>query len=88
MGGGTGGVLGDILAEVVPSGWRVTRRPGRDTRRAKDFMEWDLDAATEQYAGAEWVKIQVCGPLRTSAVTPHGVRSFNRSIIILMVSRS
>lgn len=61
------GLLVDIFGEVVPSGWRVTRRPGRDTRRATDFLEWDLDAATEHYAGAEWVKVQVCGPWTIAA---------------------
>jgi hypothetical protein len=65
--GRTAGLLVDIFAEVVPSGWRVTRRPGRDTRRAKDFLEWDLDAVTEHYAGADWVKVQVCGPWTLAA---------------------
>jgi len=60
-------LLVDIFGEVVPSGWRVTRRPGRDTRRATDFLEWDLDAATEHYAGADWVKVQVCGPWTLAA---------------------
>ncbi len=61
------GLLVDIFGEVVPSGWRVTRRPGRDTRRANDYLEWDLDAATEHYAGADWVKVQVCGPWTLAA---------------------
>ena len=79
MVGRTVGLLVDIFAEVVPSGWRVTRRPGRDTRRAKDFMEWDLDAATEQYAGAEWVKIQVCGPWTLASQVE--VASGNRALV-------
>ncbi len=61
------GLLVDIFGEVVPSGWRITRSPGRDTRRAKDFLEWDLDAATEHYAGADWMKVQVCGPWTLAA---------------------
>lgn len=65
--GRTAGLLVDIWAEVVPSGWRVSRRPGRDTLRAKDFMAWDLDAAEERFAGAEWVKVQVCGPWTLAA---------------------
>ncbi len=73
------GLLVDIFGEVVPSGWRVTRRPGRDTRRAKDFLEWDLDAATEHYAGAEWVKVQVCGPWTLAAELELG--SGNRALI-------
>src|SRR3954451_20964794 len=61
------GLMVDIFGDVVPSGWRITRRPGRDTRRANDFLEWDLDAATEHYAGARWVKVQVCGPWTLAA---------------------
>ena len=76
--GRTAGLLVDIFAEVVPSGWRVTRRPGRDTRRANDFMEWDLDAATEHYAGADWVKVQVCGPWTLAAEVELG--SGNRAL--------
>ena len=73
------GLLVDVFAEVVPSGWRVTRRPGRDVRRAKDFMEWDLDAVTEQYAGADWVKVQICGPWTLAAQVEVG--SGNRALI-------
>ena len=32
------GMLVDIYAEVVPSGWRISRRPGRDLGRARDFL--------------------------------------------------
>ena len=70
-------MLVDIYGEVVPSGWRVSRRPGRDTSRAKDFLAWDLDAAQERYAGAEWVKVQVCGPWTLAAMleVPSGHRA-------------
>lgn len=69
-------LLVDIAAEVVPSGWRVTRRPGRDLRRANDFLSWDLDAAEQHYAGAGWVKLQVAGPwtLAAGLETPAGNR--------------
>ncbi len=73
------GLLVDIFGEVVPSGWRVTRRPGRDTRRAKDFLAWDLDAATEHYAGADWVKVQVCGPWTLAAQLE--VATGNRALV-------
>lgn len=73
------GMLVDIFGEVVPSGWRITRRPGRDTRRANDFLEWDLDAATEQYAGADWVKVQICGPWTLAAQVELG--SGNRALV-------
>lgn len=62
------GMLVDLYAEVVPSGWRIARRPGRDIRRATDFLAWDSDAAELQYAGAEWVKVQVCGPWTLAAM--------------------
>ena len=70
-------LLVDITAEVVPSGWRLTRRPGRDLRRAKDFLAWDLDAAEQHYVGADWVKIQVAGPWTLAAMieTPSGNRA-------------
>ncbi len=65
--GRTAGLLVDIWAEVVPSGWRISRRPGRDISRARDLMAWDLDAAEEHFAGAEWIKVQVCGPWTLAA---------------------
>ena len=70
-------MLVDIYGEVVPSGWRISRRPGRDTSRAKDFLAWDLDAAEQHYAGAEWVKVQVCGPWTLGAMleVPSGHRA-------------
>ncbi len=61
------GLLVDLYAEVVPSGWRITARPGRDIRRAQDFLSWDLDAAHEQFAGAPVVKTQICGPWTLAA---------------------
>ena len=66
------GMLVDLYAEVVPSGWRITRRPGRDVRRATDFLAWDCDAAEQHYAGAEWVKVQVCGPWTLAAMVELG----------------
>jgi len=70
-------ILVDIFGEVVPSGWRISRRPGRDTSRAKDFLAWDLDAAEQHYAGAEWVKVQICGPWTLGAMleVPSGHRA-------------
>ena len=71
------GMLVDIYGEVVPSGWRISRRPGPDTGRAKDFLSWDLDAMQQHYAGAEWVKLQVCGPWTLAAMleVPSGHRA-------------
>lgn len=77
MAGRAVGLLVDIFGEVVPSGWRISRRPGRDTRRAKDFHAWDLDAAEQHYAGAARVKTQVCGPWTLAAALelPSGNRA-------------
>ena len=68
MAGRTAALLVEIYSEVVPSGWRITRRPGRDIQRAKDFLQWDLDAAQQHYEGADWVKTQVCGPWTLAAL--------------------
>lgn len=60
--------LAELPVEVQPSGWRMTARPGRDLRRARDFLERDLDAleaAAEGYAGA--LKVQVVGPWTLAA---------------------
>jgi methionine synthase II (cobalamin-independent) len=61
-------LLVDLPVEIVPSGWRLTGRPGRDLRRAKDLLAWDLDAAEEAgegYAGP--LKLQACGPWTLAA---------------------
>jgi hypothetical protein len=71
------GMLVDVHGEVVPSGWRISRRPGRDSRRARDYLSWDLDAAENTAAGADWFKIQVCGPwtLAAGIEVPSGNRA-------------
>jgi hypothetical protein len=67
--GRTAGLLVDLAVEVVPTGWRVTARPGRDHRRAVDLLRFDVDAFDAACAGArpEWVKLQVAGPWTLSA---------------------
>ncbi|GAA1861634.1 methionine synthase [Pseudonocardia ailaonensis] len=62
--GRTAGMLVDLAVEVVPSGWRVTARPGRDHRRAVDLLRADLDALDEacDRTRPAWVKVQVVGP--------------------------
>jgi hypothetical protein len=64
--GRTAGLLVDLAVEIVPSGYRMTARPGRDHRRAVDLLRRDLDAFEEavERAGARpaAVKIQVAGP--------------------------
>lgn len=61
-------LLPDLPVQLEPSGWRFTSRPGRDLRRARDFLRQDLDAledAGHAYAGA--VKVQVAGPVTLGA---------------------
>ncbi|MEK9521275.1 methionine synthase [Streptomyces venezuelae] len=61
--GRTIGMLVDLYAHVEPSGWRISDRPGRDTRRARSWMGEDLDALEEFTQGYE-------GPLKVQAVGP------------------
>ena len=66
--GRTAGLLVDLPVEIVPSGWRLTAHPGRDLRRAHDYLAWDLDAlesAADGHAGP--VKVQAVGPLTLAA---------------------
>jgi methionine synthase II (cobalamin-independent) len=75
--GRTLGLLVSIVGEVVPSGWRISRRPGRDQRRAVDHLAWDLDAAERHFAGAPWCKVQAAGPwtLAAQLEVPSGNRA-------------
>lgn len=66
--GRTIGMLVDIWADVVPSGWRVSRRPSRDVRRGQDLLDRDLDALEELAAAADTVKLQVLGPWTLGAL--------------------
>ncbi len=61
--GRTIGLLVEMYAHVEPSGWRVSDRPGRDTRRARSWLREDLDALEEFTQGYE-------GPLKVQAVGP------------------
>jgi len=65
------GLLVDIAVELVPSGYRVTARPGRDHRRAVDLLRTDLDAfeAAVEGAGSQppVVKVQSVGPWTLAA---------------------
>ncbi|OXM66668.1 MULTISPECIES: methionine synthase [Amycolatopsis] len=64
--GRTAAMLVDLAIEVVPSGYRVAARPGRDHRRAVDLLRWDLDAVTET-GGAPLIKTQLAGPWTLAA---------------------
>ncbi|MFF3456488.1 methionine synthase [Streptomyces sp. NPDC002730] len=61
--GRTIGLLVEMYAHVEPSGWRISDRPGRDTRRARSWLGEDLDALEEYTQGYE-------GPLKVQAVGP------------------
>ena len=67
--------LVELFAEVQPSGWRITDRPGRDHGRARSYLSSDLDLLeeyTQGYVGP--LKIQVAGPwtLAASVELPYG----------------
>ncbi len=66
--GRTIGLLAELYAHVEPSGWRISDRPGRDTRRAHSWLGEDLDALeefTQGYAGP--LKVQAVGPWTLAA---------------------
>ncbi|MFF3320911.1 methionine synthase [Streptomyces sp. NPDC002889] len=61
--GRTIGLLVEMYAHVEPSGWRISDRPGRETRRAHSWLGEDLDALEEFTQGYR-------GPLKVQAVGP------------------
>jgi hypothetical protein len=75
--GRSAALLAELPVEIQPSGWQLTARPGRDLRRAKDFLARDLDILEEQAGGVSGAfKIQVTGPwtLAASIELPSGHR--------------
>ncbi|MFE2144805.1 methionine synthase, partial [Streptomyces sp. NPDC059456] len=68
------GLLVDLYAHVEPSGWRISDRPGRDTRRARSWLGEDLDALEEFTQGYEGkLKVQAVGPWTlATALELHG----------------
>ncbi len=69
--GRTAALLVDLAVELVPSGYRVTARPGGDHRRGVDLLRTDLDALEEAVGSAgarpEVVKLQAAGPWTLAA---------------------
>lgn len=62
MVGRSAALLVDLPVELTVSGWRFCAHPGRDLRRARDFLARDLDALeahTGGYSGA--LKLQAVG---------------------------
>ena len=93
--GRTAALLVDLAIEVVPSGYRVTAKPGLDHRRAHELMLRDLDAFQDALDRAGTrpaaVKIQAAGPWTLTAgielprghrvLTDHGaLREFAQSL--------
>lgn len=78
--GRTAALLVDLAIEVVPSGYRVTAKPGIDHRRTVELMQRDLDAFQDALdrAGSRpaAVKVQVAGPwtLASGIELPRGHR--------------
>ncbi|MEV2244431.1 methionine synthase [Streptomyces sp. NPDC049970] len=68
MTGRTVGLLAEMYGHVEPSGWRISDRPGRDTRRARSWLGEDLDALEEFTQGYEGLlKVQAVGPWTLAA---------------------
>ncbi|MDT7537503.1 MAG: hypothetical protein QOI82_1088 [Actinomycetota bacterium] len=65
--GRTAALLADLHADLQPSGWRISARPGRDIRRARDLLARDLDALEEAQAHPTLFKLQVAGPWTLAA---------------------
>jgi methionine synthase II (cobalamin-independent) len=75
--GRSAALLVDIPVEIGPSAWRLATHDGRDVRRARDFLAWDVDALEAAAAGRTGpVKVQVTGPwtLAASVELPNGHR--------------
>ena len=61
-------LLADLYADIQPAGWRLTARPGVESRRARDLLSRDLDAFEEAARGHRGpVKVQAAGPWTLAA---------------------
>lgn len=72
--GRTAALLVDMPVEITPTGWRVAAKVGRDLRRARDYLAYDLDALEAVGEGSAAAsgnggpfKIQICGPWTLAA---------------------
>ncbi|WP_307866122.1 methionine synthase [Streptomyces smyrnaeus] len=71
--GRTAGLLAEMYVHLEPSGWRISDRPGRDTRRARAWLGEDLDALeefTQGYGegdGPRGIKVSAVGPWTLAA---------------------
>lgn len=60
-------LLVDLPTELLPHGWTLTGRAGRDLARARDHLQRDLDTLIELAGGAPVLKVQLPGPLTLAA---------------------
>ncbi|WP_082399873.1 vitamin-B12 independent methionine synthase [Gordonia phthalatica] len=69
--GRTGALLVELPVDMVHRTYRLVDHPNTTTRRAHDWLRWDLDALEEHWetSGRHGgiVKVQACGPLTLSA---------------------
>ncbi|HEY0507495.1 MAG: Methionine synthase vitamin-B12 independent [Blastococcus sp.] len=66
--GRSAALLVDLAFDLTPGGWRLVPRPGIDQRRAREFLERDLDALHDVAQG--WtgpLKLQAAGPWTLAA---------------------
>jgi hypothetical protein len=66
--GRTAALLVDLAVDLTPAGWRLVPRPGIDQRRAREFLDRDLDALTDVADGFSGpFKVQAAGPWTLAA---------------------
>jgi len=71
--GRAGALLVDIAIDTTPRGYRIALRPGAVTRRARSFLDEDIDALEEAWeraglrGGDRTVKVQAPGPVTLAA---------------------
>jgi methionine synthase II (cobalamin-independent) len=66
--GRSAALLVDLAVDLTPAGWRLVPRSGMDQRRAREFLERDLDALYDvagSYSGP--LKVQAAGPWTLAA---------------------
>ncbi len=70
--GRTAGLLAELPVDYVHRGYRLSSSATAETRRARDYLRWDLDALEEHWERAGLrasgpVKVQACGPYTFAA---------------------
>ena len=66
--GRTAALLVDVAVDLTPAGWRLVPRSGMDQRRAREFLDRDLDALYD--VAGSWtgpLKVQAAGPWTLTA---------------------